>query len=100
MLPLQSVIGHRRYTRTPNLEAAKLDNSLVMLNLSRNNYVALDDVAARIWDLLESPRSRKELCELLKDEFEAPDGRIASDVGAFLDELLQEGLLSVEAEGG
>src|SRR6185369_14888506 len=95
-----SVIDQRKYIRKPHLESAKLDDSIVMLNLSRNNYVALDDIAARIWDLLESPRSRDELCELLQAEFEAPAEQIDSDVSAFLDELLQEGLLSVKAEGG
>src|SRR5690349_16729351 len=96
MVPLHPVIGHRKYMRISNLPTAKLDESIVMLNLSRNNYVALDDVAARVWELLKSPRSPEELCELLQAEFEAPAGRIVADVRAFLDELLEEGLLSVE----
>ncbi len=99
MQPLESAVAHRKYIRKPNLETAKLDDSIVMLNLSRNNYVALDDIGARIWDLLQLPHSREELCDRLEGEFEAPAGQIASDVRVFLDELLEEGLLSVVADG-
>jgi hypothetical protein len=73
-----------------------LDEELVILNLVHNNYIALDKVARRIWELLDQVRTVQDVCKCLSLEYEDPDRRLCADVLEFLDELESEGLLVVE----
>ena len=41
--------------RGENILSTPIDNELVILNLAKNNYVGLDEIGLRIWELLEKP---------------------------------------------
>ncbi len=84
-----------RIVRVEDLMTAPADRDLVILNLVRNNYVALNDVGHRIWALLKTPYQVAELCRQLSQEFDATPEQIASDVLPFLNELHIENLLHV-----
>jgi hypothetical protein len=84
--------------RTDGLMAASIDKELVILNLAGDNYVGLDEIGRRIWELLETPHQVSELCRQLSREFEATPDQIVADVLPFLAELENEGMVHV-AEG-
>jgi hypothetical protein len=84
-----------RIVRVEDLMTAPADRDLVILNLVRNNYVALNDVGHRIWELLRTPCRVDELCQQLSQEFDATPEQIAADVLPFLNELHTENLLHV-----
>ncbi len=81
-----------RIVRVEGLQTAVIDDEIVILNLQTNNYVALDEVGRRIWDLLESPWRVADLCRQLSQEFEASPEQIMADVLPFLGELTGENL--------
>lgn len=81
--------------RSNEMLSQPVDGDLVILNMEHNNYIALDDIGRRIWDLLENPRGAGELCILLTKEFDGDPAQIASETLAFLDELLSEGLVRI-----
>ncbi|TRZ90243.1 PqqD family protein [bacterium] len=86
-------------TRTENLASSAIDTDLVILNLQRNNYIALDAIGRRIWELLEAPRRVEDLCRQLGREFNGPPEQISADVVRFLNELEQESMIhAVEAQ--
>jgi hypothetical protein len=87
-----------RIVRVEDLMTAPADRDLVILNLVGNNYVALNDVGRRIWELLQAPRRVDELCQQLSREFGAVPEQIAADVLPFLNELQSEHLLHVVDE--
>ena len=72
---------------------------LVILNMSKNNYVALDAIGRRIWELLEKLQRVEDLCQELSQEYAATPEQIAADVLPFLEELVEEGLVQVEVSG-
>lgn len=82
-----------RYARIEGLMSTPLDREIVILNMPRNNYVALDEIGRRIWELLETPRSAEELCRQLCEEFEGAEAEIARDVTGFLEQLQAEQLI-------
>lgn len=84
-----------RIVRTEGMMSAPVDDDMVILNIPKNNYVSLDQIGRRIWDLLESPLTVAELCATLSGEFEGSSEQIAADVLAFLNELNSEGLVRV-----
>lgn len=62
-----------------------------------DGYLAMDAVGRRVWELLETPRTMKELCRQLKDEYDAPLERIEGDLTPFLHRLEEKGLVRVVA---
>lgn len=84
-----------RVTRTEGIMTAPVDTEIVLLNMKGNNYISLDAIGRRIWELLETPASVADLCRQLGTEFEGTDEEIAADVVSFLTELEQEGLVRV-----
>jgi hypothetical protein len=57
----------------------------------------LNDVASRIWDELDTPRSAAEIAGVLAIEFDAPDTELMADIAAFL-EILETGGLARQVE--
>ena len=75
----------------------KLDDEMVLLNLDSGEYFGLNDTGTRVWELLTDGRSREEVVDCLKDEFEVTVEVASGHVATLCDELLAAGLL---AQGG
>jgi hypothetical protein len=84
--------------RTKGLTSELVDEDLVILNLASDNYIGLDEIGRRIWELIETPRRVDELCQQLSQEFNATPEQIAVDVLPFLAELESEKLAHVMDE--
>ena len=54
--------------------SARVGDELVMMSAASRHYVGLSEVGARIWELIEQPRSLDEVCARLVEEYDvAPD---------------------------
>ncbi|MEJ0043363.1 MAG: PqqD family protein [Rhizomicrobium sp.] len=49
---------------------AEVRDELVMMSVDTGKYIGLNEVGARIWQLLETPQSREALCAQLVREFD------------------------------
>jgi hypothetical protein len=78
--------------------SCELGGEAAILNLKNSVYYGLDQVGARVWTLLQEPRSVKELRDVIVQEFEVTPERCESDLYALLEKLMAEGL--VEAADG
>jgi hypothetical protein len=83
--------------RMEGIMTAPVDQEIVLLNMSSNNYVSLDAIGRRIWELMEAPITVNEMCCQLSSEFEGDQEQICVDVLSFLTELEREGLVRVIA---
>ncbi len=72
-----------------------LGGESAILNLKNGVYYSLDPVGARVWNLLQEPRSVQEVCETLLGEYDVEPQRCESDLHALLEKLLGEGLIEV-----
>jgi hypothetical protein len=54
----------------------------------------LNSVGALLWEMLTSPRTTDELCRRLQDEFDISAAEALSDVGQFVRELEERGIIS------
>jgi hypothetical protein len=68
----------------------------VLLHLTKGIYYGLDPVGTRVWALLKADRNPEEICERLKEEFDAPPEAIEEDVRRFLEALLQNEIVLQE----
>ena len=85
-------------------EAAKdqvssdLGEEVAILNLKNGVYYGLDAVGARIWSLIQEPKTVNEILDVLLDEYEVEPERCERDLLTLLEELVAENL--VEARDG
>jgi hypothetical protein len=66
---------------------------MVLLDPSGGEYFGLDEVGARIWELLPGHPTASGLGERLTEEYDAPRERLEADAAAFLGELDRLGLV-------
>lgn len=83
-----------RMSRVPEAITAVVDGQMVILSPLDYSYHALDPVGARVWDLLDEPRSIDDLVVALMAEYEVDDAQCRSDVVPFLDRMVQIGALT------
>ena len=76
--------------------AAKVGDELVMMSAEKGNYIGLSEVAARIWELLETPRDIDTVCAQLLREFEVAPDVCRAEVETFLNELVTHGAIALD----
>ena len=70
-----------------------LGEDCVMLDLESGTYFGLDEVGARVWQLLGEGKSVTETCEILARDYDASREQIESDVHELVSELAANGLV-------
>jgi hypothetical protein len=75
--------------------SSDLGGEVAILDLKAGTYYGLDTVGARIWGLIQEPRTVREIRDVLVSEYEVEPGRCESDLIALLQRLADEGLIEV-----
>jgi hypothetical protein len=76
--------------------SSDLKGEVAILNLKAGVYYGLDDVGARIWTLLQEPKTVSEIRDVLLQEYDVEADRCKRDLLALLQRLVNEGLVEVE----
>ena len=76
-----------------NHVATSIGDETAVMSIKRGRYYAVGAVAERIWQMLEAPVSPREIAERLREEYDIAPVQCESEVGAFLDDLIEEGLI-------
>lgn len=84
--------------RDPEAIVAEVDGEPRLLQLRSWTYASLNEVGARIWDLLAEPRDPESLVRALLEEFEGDEESIRAEVVAFIDRLRSDGFLLRDAQ--
>ena len=86
-----------RFRRNPSIEAAPLQQELMLFNASTKKFCVLNASAAYIWSRLDEPRTADELVSALCEHFAAtaPEA-VETDVAAVLGQLETLELVSRE----
>ncbi len=75
-----------------------LGEEIAILNLKGGVYYGLDAVGARIWYLIQKPRSVNEIHRTLLEEYDVDPERCKRDLLTLLQKLATEGLVEVRNE--
>lgn len=79
-------------SRSASQVSTRLGEEIVVLSVETGRYFQMDGVAARIWDLIESPRPLEDLCSLLEEEYAVGIECCMIDVRSFVEALAKVGL--------
>ena len=87
-----------RVAVSPDIVFQQLDDEIVLLNLGNENYYSLDDVGARMWQLLAEYGDVGVVLERLEQEFDADKKTLRSDLLDLIANLQEAGLLTIESQ--
>lgn len=85
-----------RVCRKGDWLAARIGEDLVMMSVASGCYLGLNDVGARIWDLLESPCDIDLLCLRLEAEYDVAPAVCRAEIETFVAELVRHGAASID----
>ena len=83
-------------SRNPQIISSKMDNEVVMMNIEKGNYYGLNRVGSEIWEKMSEPLTFTALCETLLQEFNVEKEQCEKEVAAYLEKLVNEGLILVD----
>jgi hypothetical protein len=75
--------------------SCKLGGEAVVMGIDNGVYYGLNTVGAKIWQMLEKPRTVRQIVSAMVDEFEVDEARLTDDVVRFLHGLASQGLIDV-----
>jgi hypothetical protein len=78
------------------LVSSDLAGEQVILDLSSGMYYGLNPVGTRIWQLIQEPKTVKEVEETLLSEYEVEVEQCQQDLMAILQQLKEQGLIEVK----
>ena len=94
-LSVQSIVSV-----APEQISCPLGDEAAILNLKNTVYYGLNPVGARVWNLLQQPKTVRELRDVLLDEYEVDAGRCERDLLELLEKMRSEGLIQVRSAAG
>jgi hypothetical protein len=85
---------------SPHQVSTALGRETVILGVETGHYLGLNEVGARIWDMVQQPVRVSALCEAIMDEYEVTSSECSADVLQLLRELEDKGLIHVQVAAG
>jgi len=81
----------------PDVRFRMVGEEGVVLQLGTERYLGMDAIGVRMWTLLTASRSIQDAYDALIQEFEVEADRLRVDLAEFIDELIAQQLVEVEA---
>lgn len=82
-----------------HLSVADLGEEVFIFERESEAYYGLNEVGARIWQLINEPRKVQDVLNTLLDEYEVDAAQCERDLFTFLDSLLSVGSIVVRDTG-
>ena len=72
-----------------------MDGEVAILNLPDGVYYSLDEVGGRIWNLIQQPKTVRELTEILLQEYDIDPEICSHELMDLLQDLAEHGLIII-----
>jgi hypothetical protein len=82
------------FRRAPHVAAAGEGERTVLLDPRAGEYFGLDEVATRVWELLDGATPVSAIVDALEAEYDAPRAQLESDCSALLARLAALGVVA------
>ncbi|MDB5707273.1 MAG: hypothetical protein JWN66_4389 [Sphingomonas bacterium] len=73
--------------------SARVGEEIMMMSPERGKYIGMNEVGARIWDMIETPKDAATLYAELQREFAVSPEECEAEVDAFLAEMEKHGAI-------
>lgn len=85
-----------RISRRDDWLAASIGAELVMMSATSGRYIGLNEIGARVWEMLERPCDLDTLCARLLSEYDVEPSVCRAEVEAFVSELVASGAATID----
>lgn len=86
-----------KYVRNSSNITSKIEDEIIMVDVERGEYFALNPVATRIWEILAKPHSPEEISSRLQEEYEINTSDCDQEVREFIDHCLSLGIVETSS---
>jgi hypothetical protein len=86
---------HSIVVATSDQVSCPLGEESAILNLKNSVYYGVNPVGARVWNLLQRPKTVSEIRDALLHEYEVEPGRCERDLIDLLEKMRLEGLIEI-----
>ena len=93
---LEPVTLNSTVVRQQGPTTLELEGELLMVDLQSGGYYGLGATGKRIWELLQPPRTLKEVRDALVSEYDVDPATCEHDLLAFATRLIDKGVAKVE----
>jgi coenzyme PQQ synthesis protein D (PqqD) len=91
------VPDRKQIARVPSsVLSREVQGEAILLHLDTGEYFGLNEVGARIWQLIIEKGDLGEVESAMRAEFDAGEPQISSDLDRLVDELVRKQLLEVD----
>jgi len=80
----------------PNVVGSLLDNEAVLVLPDKGKVKVLNQVGARIWELIDGTRSVRDIAAIICTEYEVEQAQAEADVLAFVTDLENKGVITTQ----
>lgn len=80
-----------------NQMASEIGGETVILGLAAGRYYGLDEVGARVWQLIQQPTAVAELVRTIVSEYQVAPERCLGDLVPLLQKMADAGLVEVRS---
>lgn len=89
----------QRYRAPDSVAVEEVDGDLILLDLERGDFFVARGTGLQAWRLLVSGHSIEEVVDEMAARYRVPAGRLRTEIGTFVSQLLRDGLLLELADG-
>ena len=75
--------------------SARVGDEIMMMSAEKGNYLGVNEVGARIWELIETPNDIDTVCAVLQREFVIEPDTCRTEVEAFLEQMEKHGAVAI-----
>ena len=83
-----------RYQQRPTVEAAPLEDGMILLDPETNQFSVLNQTASAIWASVAQPATSEEIANEIRARFAEAEGGVLSDVEETLRQMVERGLIT------
>jgi hypothetical protein len=85
---------NQTFTISDEVICQVLDDESVLLDLASENYLGLDEVGTRIWQLIDDGETMRSVMATMLDEYDTNEDTLVGDLDKFLNDLQAQGLIT------
>jgi predicted TIM-barrel enzyme len=82
-----------RYQQIPTIEAAPLEDGMILLDPDTNQFSVLNQTASAIWSRVAQPATSDEIVAEIRAGFDEVGGAVASEVEETLRQMIERRLI-------
>jgi hypothetical protein len=96
-MPVNRFSDDSRIAVSEDQVSCDLAGEAAILNLKNSVYYGLDPVGARVWGLIQEPRTFAEIRDTLLDTYDVERSQLESDLQTLLSQLADQGLIDIRS---